>query len=185
MTDYYIVLDADSVGWLTEDISFKIPVLDQISQKEERQYTSISVIPARSNRQFGFEPKKSEITIDFWLNDQGEDVAIDRNDNTTFARAVTNGDTPVGQDGYDYVDPDSNGAIVTLQEQLRYLKTWIYTPELGADWYLYGGQFSDPNGDGTDEGTPIVINRFNPRFGSQNKKWIPCTLNLKLGISVG
>jgi len=109
----------------------------------------------------------------------GETVAIDTkgqapdNDGVYSVTSVSydsgNDTTTIGIDG-DLTDSTAIGAIsnavVTVWEQLVFLQNYIDNSNIGVQGRLYGLHWSDPDGDGVEEGLPVRVNRF--RFRKQS-----------------
>jgi len=59
----------------------------------------------------------------------------------------------------DLTDSTADGrvfhSIRTIDQQLLWLRTYIFNGTNGTKYRFYGGNFSDWDGDGTDEGTPV------------------------------
>lgn len=59
----------------------------------------------------------------------------------------------------DITDATADGrvydGVVTIEEQLLWLRTYIFNGTNGTKYRFYGGNFSDWDGDGVDEGTPV------------------------------
>lgn len=127
----------------------------------------------------------------------GDTVAIDTKDNAPGNDGVYtvqsisydsgNDETTYGLDG-NLTDSTAVGAIshsvVTVFEQMRYLGKYIDNPNLRNQGRLYGLNWSDPDGDGVDEGTPVRINNFRERKQSEDPMRGHGNLQMDVGFSV-
>jgi len=109
----------------------------------------------------------------------GETVAIDTkgqatgNDGVYSVTSVSydsgNDETTIGVDG-DLTDSTAIGAIsnavVTVWEQHVFLQNYVDNSNVGVQGRLFGLYWSDPDGDGFEEGLPVRLNRY--RFRKQS-----------------
>lgn len=127
----------------------------------------------------------------------GETVAIDTkgqatgNDGVYEVTSVSydsgNDMTAIGIDGT-LTDSTAIGAIsnavVTAWEQWVFLQNYIDNSNIGVQGRLYGLHWSDPDGDGVEEGLPVRVNRFRPRKQSTDPLRADGTLQMDVGFSV-
>ncbi len=74
-----------------------------------------------------------------------------------------------------------NDTVVTVEEQIYYLRHYIQTPVFGASWRLRGGEFEDWDGDGTDEGTPVSLTTMNVTENAENPTVATVEFKFKVG----
>jgi len=124
----------------------------------------------------------------------GETVAIDTKGQATGNDGVydvdsvsydsNNDETTIGVNG-DLTDSTAIGAIsnavVTVREQWVFLQNYIDFPSITTQGRLFGLHWSDPDGDGVEEGLPVRINRFRPREQSNQ----PLRANGRIQADVG
>lgn len=127
----------------------------------------------------------------------GDTVAIDTkgnapaNDGVYTVQSISyesgNDETTYGLDG-DLTDSTAIGAIshsiVTVFEQMKFFGKYIDNPNIRSQGRLYGLNWSDPDGDGFKEGTPVRINQFRKRKQSEDPLRATGFLNMDVGFSV-
>jgi hypothetical protein len=127
----------------------------------------------------------------------GETVAIDTkgqatgNDGVYSVDSVSydsgNDETTIGVDG-DLSDSTAIGAIsnavVTVWEQWVFLQNYVDNSNVGVQGRLFGLHWSDPDGDGVEEGLPVRLNKFRPRKQSTDPLRGDGTLQMDVGFSV-
>lgn len=74
--------------------------------------------------------------------------------------------------------------IRTIQEQIIWVRRYIQTSIFGASWYITGGRFDDPEGDGTSNGTPVVIANLQIRETADNPLRAEADAQLKVGQTI-
>lgn len=127
----------------------------------------------------------------------GDTVAVDTKKQATGNDGVytvdsisydsTNDETTIAVSG-DLTDSTAIGAIshsvVTVYEQWRFFRKYIDNSNIRVQGRLYGLDYSDPDGDGVKEGTPVRLNNF--RFRKQSEDPLRGNANLKadVGFSV-
>lgn len=144
MTDYYIKYtnppDFDSSG-TAEDIEYHFDLIQNLNDEGEIDALRVKGSSANQNIYMSFLPGKGKtIPIEWLLQDNGNDKS-----SGTFSSAGIS-------------DPDiSDGTVVTALEQKIFFENYIFDDNNDSAWELYGGEYSDPDRDGTDEGTNVVI----------------------------
>jgi len=132
-------VDWDSDG-NAETIEYEFPVLQNIEEIKEKNFLGVGAPQSENSVQFGLTPPKKRVPLEFLIVDRGNDTS----NGTLSSSGISDSDF-------------SNGTVETYKEQIKWLQHYINTGTLGAQWRLYGGQFSDPDGDGTDQGTPVAL----------------------------
>lgn len=83
-------------------------------------------------------------------------------------------------DGEDRANGTHTSTVVTVDEQIDYLRNTIHAPDFSASWeldHLTGGMFDD------DE---VFVEGVDPTYISrESPKWKPVTIRLRRGSSVG
>lgn len=151
MTDFYLQLqnrDVDADGSI-DKIEYEFQLIQNLDDNGEIPFSVIEADQPIRNQALGFSGKTRTIPLSWILYDNGEDKA--------------RGTVPSGLD-----NRLSNDTVVTVEEQIVYLRRYFQNPGLGARWRLFGGNFSDPDGDGTDEGTPAALETVGLSRRSQN-----------------
>lgn len=162
MTDYYIELqNVDVTGdGSTDNIQYHFDLIQNLSDEGEIPFTVIEADQAINNQALGFSGKARRIPLEWILYDNGEDKA-----DSTFPGTV---------------DSRISGSVTTIEEQIVYLRRYIQNSTLGARWRLYGGKFSDPDGDGSDEGTPVALESLNVRRSARRANRANGSIRLKV-----
>jgi hypothetical protein len=142
LTDYFlrlsnIDLDGDNS---VEKIEYHFNLIQSFDERNEIPFSVIEADEPVRSAALGFSGKKRKISISWIIHDNGQDKA--------------RGTVPTGLDSR-----LSNDTVKTVEEQILYLRKYFHNPTLGAQWRLFGGDYSDPDNDGTDEGTPVAISR--------------------------
>lgn len=149
MTEYYIELqgvDIDGDGD-NDNIQYEFQLIQNLSDTGEIPFTTIEADQPLNNQALGFSGKSRKVPIEF----------LAANDDTDKSRGTWS-----GQIGSSY-DDRLGSDIKTVEDQIIYLQKYIQNPTLGAQWRLFGGKFTDPDGDGTDEGTPAALQNLDIR----------------------
>lgn len=151
MAEYYIeVINLDFDDDSTADpIRYIFEGIQNLDRLKEQGYTVASAQQAERSKAFSFTPPKVRIPIN-WLIIDGENrsqITNDKSDGTLSSSGITDSNF-------------SNNTVKTIKEQVNWLEKYIFNGTGGTQFRLYGGNFSDPNGDGTDEGTPVVISNI-------------------------
>lgn len=87
----------------------------------------------------------------------------------------------------DITDSTADGwtqnSVATVKHQKVWLEEYVFDNTSDPRWKLFGGRFSDRNGDGVDEGTNIVIedNEFDDLAGQVS---LPGVIQFKEGVTV-
>lgn len=85
----------------------------------------------------------------------------------------------------DVTDSTADGRIydgvVTIEEQILWLRTYIFNGTGGTRFRFYGGNFSDADGDGTDEGTPVSIENQRLPENVRNLNAQSANIQMKVG----
>lgn len=148
MTTYYIEVtnldfDGDSSA---EPIRYIFEGIQNLERLKEQGRTVAAAQDAEDSVAYSFTPPKVKIPIS-WLIIDGENrtqLTNDKSDGTLSSSGISDARF-------------SNGSVKNIKEQILWLRKYIFNGTGGTKFRLYGGNFSDPDGDGTDEGTPVVI----------------------------
>ena len=151
---YYLELEnvefEDGLG--VTPLEYHFPVPKEFRDTKSKDFLAVGAPQTEDSVQFGLVPPTEEIPVNFLIVNTGEDVS-----NGTWADSgLTDANI-------------SDGTVTTVAEQVYYLKNYITTGVLGAQWRLYGTDF------GGSSGTPVanaqiqIVNRpdrFNSREAS-------------------
>jgi len=166
MTDYQI-RRTDT----TTTLVFEPRLIQNLNDQGNIPFTTIEADDPVRNQQVSFSNKTRQVTLECILYDNGEDVS----DGSFSDAGITD-------------NRISNGTVVTPKEQAIWLKEYIHASELGASWILNDGaldvDYSDPDGDGTLENTPVVISDVSISRDSSNPLIRRASITLKLGQRV-
>jgi len=140
LTDYFLRLkgiDVDGDG-TNDNLEYHFNLVQGLDDNGEIPFTVIVADQPLNNQALGFSGKTRTIPLEWVLYNDGSDKA--------------EGTVPAGLD-----NRLSNDTVVTVEEQIVYLRRYFQNPTLGAQWRFFGGTYTDPDGDGTDEGTPAAV----------------------------
>jgi len=148
------------------DIEYELDLVQNKDDGRNRNFTTIGLQNPAAARHFGFQPGQSNPTIEWTIYNNGED----KSNGSLSASNITD-------------SRFSNDTVTTVEEQIIWLTEYIHDNTSDPRWLLFGGRFSDRNGDGVDEGTNVVVKRTNHRrlAGLNAARG---TLELKLGVTV-
>ncbi len=140
---------------------------------DEVNKETISITPpgqsAENNTQLAVNGEENNITINFFVWNDGYDRA--------------NGTAP--QDGtFSDTDDDGTDDVITVNEQIRYLKNYIESPQVVANWVITDTNniYGDPSDPTT--GTNVTLNRLRlPTYSRNTPKWRAVTMELDVGGS--
>lgn len=151
MVDYYLQLNnLDFSGDGNADpLEYHFELVQNLDSNGEIPATTVESDIPENNQHLAFQGKTKNIPIEWLIYDNG----TDKSDGTYSSAGIT--DSRI-----------SNDTIVSATEQKVFLEYYIHNPNSTAQWRLFGGRFTDPDGDGTDEGTPVHIQTLNPRTSS-------------------
>lgn len=154
MAKYYIeVTNLDFPGSGSPNpIRYIFEGIENLERIKEQGRTVAAAQDAEESVSFTFTPPKVSIPIE-WLIINGENksqLTNDKSDGTLDSSGISD-------DRFTSTDSNGNPIIKTIPEQLLWLRTYIFNGTGGTKFRLYGGKFSDPDGDGSDEGTPVGI----------------------------
>lgn len=165
MADYKIsaFVDEDNDG-TTEILEYDLKLIQNLDSNGNIPFTGITTNEPENNQQFGFQGKTKKFPIQLVIYNHGEDMS-----NGTYA-------------DLDKTDARIDGTTVeTIQEQIIWLEQYIHNSVFGTSWKLYGGRFSDYNGDGTDEGTPIAVEDVKIKRTAENPTRAVADIKVKVG----
>lgn len=163
---YEIVLDSDYSSF-SVDLSYEFNLVKETEDGLDRSYTTISNQDPAAARHFGFQPGQVNPMLRWILYDNGED----KSNGSLSSSTITD-------------SRFSNSTVTTVQEQIIWLQEYIMDNTSDPRWLLFGGRFSDPNGDGVDEGTNVVIEK--PRIKKMSDRTTSAVgqIKMKLGVTI-
>lgn len=163
---YKVVLDSNFSAYAVDlEYSFE-PLVQEKQDGRERSFTTISNQDPAAARHFGFQPGQSNPSINWTIYNNGED----KSNGTLSNSGITD-------------SRFSNGTVTTIEEQIIWITEYIMDNTSDPRWRLFGGRFSDRDGDGTNEGTPASLQKLNHRrLAGLNAA--RASLNIKLGVTV-
>jgi len=162
---YQIILDSNFSAFGT-DLEFEFDLVQTLDSGRTRSLTTISNQSPEAARHFAVQPGQQNPVIEFRLYNNGED----KSNGSLSASSITD-------------SRFSNGTVTTVEEQIIWLDEYVTDNTSDPRWLLFGGRWSDRNGDGTDEGTNVTIENVDfTQIAGQNVA--QGRINLKLGVTV-
>jgi len=137
----------------TDNYQYDVTMIQSADEDQRKDALSIAPpgLPASDNLLLGVSGMESTISIDFIIYNDGTDKA-----NGTYTSSV-----------------------VTVEEQIEYLREVIHSPDFSAGWeltHLTGSLF---------DSDPVFVETVNPDLLSQQSPlWKPCRLTLRRGESI-
>jgi len=140
----------------SDNYQYIVDVLDSVDDSQKKDSTSIAM-PGQSyknNILMSLSGQESDITIQFNIHDDGTDKA----------------------------DGTYSSTVVTISEQIDYIKNEIQAPEIGSSWTLVDengiyGDYSDPA-----NGLNVAVNKINvATYSKDERKWRSCRIDLTVG----
>ncbi len=163
---YRILLDNNYSSYSVNLEYLFDPLVQRKEDGRDRGYTTITNQDPEAARHFGFQPGESNPRLEWLIYDNGED----KSNGSLSSSSITDARF-------------SNDTVTTVQEQIIWLTEYVHDNTSDARWILFGGRFSDRNGNGIDEGTNVVVKRTDHRrIAGQNAA--RGTVELKLGVTV-
>jgi hypothetical protein len=143
----------------TDGHEFEIRPLRGVDERQTKDALSIAP-PGRAASQnilLGLKGQEADITVRFFLHDDGTDKS--------------NGTAPTGEFADD--------TVVTIAEQREYLRVYIQAPDFDTEWTL-----DHPTGDEYD-GDDVFLERLEiPTLQQDSPLWHEARLELRRGGSV-
>jgi len=162
---YTVELDQNFSQYSTS-LEFEFDLAQTLESGRSRDLTTISNQNPEAARHFAFQPGQQNPTLEFILYNNGEDKS-----NGTLA--VSN----ISDSRF------SNDTVTTVQEQIIWLDEYVIDNTSDPRWLLFGGRWSDRNGDGVDEGTNVTLeNLRTTRVAGQTS--VNGRLDIKLGVTI-
>jgi len=165
MTDK-IVLDSNFSAY-SRDLEYIFGLLKNKSDGRQRSYTTITAQNPTAARHFGFQPGETNPEWRWKLYDNG----TDKSNGSLSASNISDARF-------------SNDTVTTVQEQIIWLQQYIMDNTSDARWRLFGGRFSDYDGDGFDEGTPVVVKQPQVDQTSDRPNEAQGRISMKLGVTI-
>ena len=163
---YTIILDSNFSQYST-DLEYEFNIIQRIEDGRKRSFTTIGNQDPEAARHFGFEPGETNPAIEWLIYDDG----TDKSNGSLSSSSITD-------------SRFSNDTVVTVEEQIIWLTEYIHDNTSDPRWLLTGGRFSDPDGDGTDEGTNVVIESIPITQVADRQTAADAKINLKLGVTI-
>jgi len=163
MTDYYIKLVTTTLSGL----EYHFNLVENLDGQDSLPSSRTPSNPVENSQVTALKFKQRDIPISWILYDNGEDKS-----NGSWSTSIET-DSRI-----------SNSSIQTTTEQQIFLERYLFNNNLGAQWRLFGGKFTDPDGDGTNEGTPVTIENLNIRTIASRPQVKQGTMRLKVGQRV-
>lgn len=171
MTDK-IVLDSNFSSY-SVDLEYLFGLLKSKRDGRQRKFTTIPIQDPTAARHFGFEPGQNNPEWQWVLYNDGTDKS-----NGSYADSNINDARITSTDG------SGNTIVQTVQEQIIWIQQYIMDNTSDPRWKLFGGRFSDYNGDGTDEGTNVVVKQPQINQASNRPTTAQGTIRMKLGVTI-
>lgn len=102
-----------------------------------------------------------------------DDVRVEGTNQGTYTVSSTD---EVVESGVNYTDIYVSGSVGsdatgeelyhnvrTVQEQIVFLKHYVFSPQFGTKWWIEGGRFDNPEGGTGSNGTPVVMKQLDIR----------------------
>lgn len=163
---YKIVLDSDFSAF-SEDLEYRFEIIQSIDDGRERSFTTITNQDPEAARHFGFQPGEVNPSIEWFIYNDGTDKSNNSLSNSNISDQRFSNDT-----------------VETVEEQIIWLTEYILDNTSDPRWLLFGGRFSDRNGDGIDEGTNVTIKNIPITQVADRQNAARATINMKLGLTV-
>lgn len=120
------------------DLQYEVKLVKRKPEVGSQGFQGLPALDPTNSFQYNLGGKKEKVTLEFILYNDGTDRS-----NGSLSKSTIS-------------DPRfENNTIKTVQEQKIWLKEYIHTASLSADWFLYGESFTGRTAAG--EGTPIAI----------------------------
>jgi len=147
-------------------LEYTFNLAQTIDSGRKKNLTTIANQNPEAARHFAFQPGQQNPTIEFILYDNGED----KSNGTLSVSNITD-------------SRFSNDTVTTVQEQIIWLDEYIMDNTSDPRHLLFGGRFSDRNGDGTEEGTNVTLENFDfTQIAGTTRA--DGRLDLKLGVTI-
>jgi hypothetical protein len=148
------------------DLEFKFSIVKNIESGRKRDLTTIANQSPEAARHFAFQPGEQNPRVEFTLYNDG----TDKSNGSLSSSNITD-------------SRFSNDTVETIEEQIIWLDEYVTDNTSDPRWRFFGGRWSDRNGDGTDEGTNVVVQKVNlPRVAGVTR--VNGTIDLKLGVTI-
>jgi len=163
---YKVVLD-NAFSDYSVDLEYSFePLVQRKRDGRSRSFTTISNQDPDAARHFGFQPGESNPSLEWTIYNNGDD----KSNGTLSSSNITD-------------SRFSNGTVTTIDEQIIWITEYVMDNTSDPRWKLFGGRFSDRDGDGTNEGTNVSLEKLNHRkIAGLNAA--RATLDIKLGVTI-
>lgn len=156
----------------SEDWHYDMHPIQEVRDGQSKDAFSIAPpgMSPRDNVLLGISGMQGDLRIDFTIWDDG----TDRADGTATDANIPTSPAPDDRGGFD------GETVVTVPEQIRWLKWYIHRPDFSATWEL-----SHTNGE-MYESLPVFIEGLDiPTLSNEQPKWREASMTLRIGGSVG
>jgi len=162
---YTVELDQNFSQYSTS-LEFEFDLAQTLESGRSRDLTTISNQDPEAARHFAFQPGQQNPTLEFILYNNGED----KSNGTLSVSSISD-------------SRFSNSTVTTVEEQIIWLDEYVMDNTSDPRWLLFGGRWSDRNGDGVDEGTSVTLeNLRTTRVAGQTS--VNGRLDIKLGVTI-
>ncbi len=162
---YTVELDQNFSQYSTS-LEFEFDLAQTLESGRSRDLTTISNQNPEAARHFAFQPGQQNPTLEFILYNNGED----KSNGTLAVSSISD-------------SRFSNDTVTTVEEQIIWLDEYVMDNTSDPRWLLFGGRWSDRNGDGVDEGTNVTLeNLRTTRVAGQTS--VNGRLDIKLGVTI-
>lgn len=148
------------------NLIFDFDLIQTLDSGRNRSLTTISNQDPEAARHFAFQPGQQNPRLEFILYNNGEDKSNGSLDNSSITDQRFSNDT-----------------VVTIEEQIIWLDEYVMDNTSDPRWLLFGGRWSDRDGDGVETGTNVVLENLDTTRVAGSTK-VNGTLDLKLGVTI-
>ncbi len=142
------------------------PLVKRKPDGRERNLTTISNQDPEAARHFAFQPGQENPSLEWTIYDNGED----KSNGSLSSSGISD-------------SRFSNDTVTTVKEQVIWITEYIADNTSNPRWLLFGGRFTDRDGNGNGEGTNVVIENINHRRVA-GRKAAEAEINMKLGVTI-
>lgn len=143
MTDYYLRLENRDIDGDGDDdpIEYHFKLIQNLDDNGEIPATTIEGDQPLNNQNLAFEGKTRVIPLQWIIYNNGND----KSDGTWGNQVGSSFDSNLGSD------------ITSVEDQIYYIQRYIHNSTLGRQWRFFGGNYTDPDGSGNNNGTPVHV----------------------------
>lgn len=168
MVEYRVVNEADGY-------EYRLKLVQELPEPASIPGVAIAAGQPEQNTVFQFQGKTQQIQPQFWIYDDGTNKAEDAEGNNT-ASTISDGRITS-------TDGSGDTAVVTVEEQIAYIKDYLVQTLFGTQFYLEGGNYTwDWDDDGNDENTPCAVTNVDIRRISTDPTRAVGRFDLEVGV---